>query len=289
MQAVGRVTGARWPRAAAITATAASLLLLGCGGGSGRRAAAAPAGVVTSRPPAGPRAAEAVPAVSPHAFDPAAIGAGSSPRRSLHTLLVTGDSMSEPMDTYLAEKLVTKGVHVIEDPHLGTGISNPTRLNWGRLAAAQVVEHHPDAIVIFIGAAEGFPMPDAEGHMVECCGAAWGAIYANRVRDMANTYRQKGAARVYWITLPTPREADRQRIERVVNAAIAVGVQPWADQVRVIDTVPVFTPGERYRDAMAIGGTQTIVRRSDGIHLNEPGSQLLANLVAARIAGDYTY
>ena len=60
---------------------------------------------------------------------------------------------------------------------------------------------------------------------------------------MMNTYRQAGAAHVYWITLPAPREPARRKIARVVNAAINVAAQPWASQVQIIDTVPIFTPG----------------------------------------------
>ena len=52
-------------------------------------------------------------------------------------------------------------------------------------------------------------MKGAGGREVECCGADWAAAYANRVRPMMNTYRQKGAARVYWVTLPTPRARRR--------------------------------------------------------------------------------
>jgi hypothetical protein len=234
-------------------------------------------------------AANQIPAVTPEAFDPAAIGATPPPKRALHTLLVTGDSMSMPLDSDIARLLAPKGVHVIQDPHVGSGISNTLLVDWAKLAALQVREDHPDAVVIFIGANEGFPMTGPEGRQVECCGTDWAAIYANRVRQMANTYRQNGRARVYWLTLPTPREAARHSIARVVNAAIAVGVQPWANQVRVLDTVPIFTPGEIYRDAMTVKGSQTIVREADGIHLNEAGSNLLAGIVLARIEQDFTY
>jgi lysophospholipase L1-like esterase len=233
-------------------------------------------------------ASAGTPVVTPEAFDPAAIGAKPPPKLPLHTLLVTGDSMSEPLDSDLARLLAPKGVHVIQDPHVGSGISNTLLVDWGKLAALQVREDHPDAVVIFIGANEGFPMAGPEGRQVECCSPAWAAIYANRVRQMANTYRQSGHARVYWLTLPTPREAARRSIARVVNAAIAVGVEPWANQIRVLDTVPIFTPNETYRDAMSISGSQTIVRQADGIHLNDAGSSLLAGVVVARIEQDFT-
>ena len=90
------------------------------------------------------------------------------------------------------------------------------------------------------------------------------------------------------MTLPTPRDPDRQVIARTVNAAIQVAAQPWRAQVRVIDTVPIFTPGDRYRDAMKVGGQQTIVRQADGIHLNDAGSNLLAGLVLSAIGKDFT-
>jgi lysophospholipase L1-like esterase len=229
-----------------------------------------------------------IPVITPDAFDPGQLGVPPPPRRPLHTLLVTGDSMSEPLDQDLGQSLAPDGVQVIQDPHIGTGISTTVLVNWGRLSIYQVTHDHPDAVVVFIGANDGFPMPGAGGTQVSCCGADWATIYAQRVRQMMNTYRQAGAARVYWLTLPTPREPARAKISRVVNAAVDVAAEPWRDEVRVIDMVPVFTPGDVYRDSMTINGQPTIVRESDGIHLNGAGSSLAARAVLAAIGGDFT-
>lgn len=234
-------------------------------------------------------ASGAVPPVSPSAFEPEAIGEKTPPRRRLHTLLVTGDSMSEPLDGDLAEALIPKHVRVIQEPHIGTGISTTFVVNWGTLSAHQVKANHPEAVVVFIGANDGFPMEGPGGHELSCCGASWAAIYADRVRQIMNTYRQGGASHVYWLTLPAPRDPARQRIARVVNAAIEVAAQPWASQIQIIDTVPIFTPGFAYRDSMSIAGRQTIVREADGIHLNQAGSSLLAKHVLEAIARNYTY
>jgi lysophospholipase L1-like esterase len=229
-----------------------------------------------------------VPPVTPDAFDPAELGGKPLPHRPLHTVLVTGDSLATPLDTEIARKLIGRaGVKVIREPHLGTGISKSLLVDWGKLSAEQVASEKPDAIVVFIGANEGFAMPGPGGRKVECCGADYAAVYANRVRRMMDTYRQRGAARVYWLTLPTPRDKDRQDVARTVNAAIEVAAEPFRSQVRVIDTVPTFTPGFKYRDAMKIGGENTIVRQADGIHLNEAGARLLATQVLARIDADF--
>lgn len=233
-------------------------------------------------------ASAAVPPVTPDAFDPATLGAPVPPRRPLRSLLVTGDSMSQPLDVHLTRTLATQGVRVVRDPHIGSGISKSILVDWGSLSHAQVRQYHPQAVVVFIGANEGFSMAGPGGRQVACCGPQWAATYAERVREMMNTYRQAGAARVYWLTLPTPREAARAQIAQVVNAAIDVAAQPWRDQVRTVDTVPTFTPGGRYRDAISIGAQPTIVREADGIHLNDAGSALLAKLVLAEVDRDFT-
>jgi hypothetical protein len=40
---------------------------------------------------------------------------------------------------------------------------------------------------------------------------------------------------------------------------------------------------------MSIGGTQTIVREADGIHLNPAGSRLLAGIVLDRLRRDFDF
>jgi lysophospholipase L1-like esterase len=229
-----------------------------------------------------------IPPVTPDAFDPSQLGAPPAPRRPLHSLLVTGDSMSQPLDQFLAQALAPNGVHVVRDPHIGTGISSTVLVDWAKLATYQVQHYHPDAVVVFIGANDGYSMPGPNGKVVNCCSAEWAAIYAGRARRMMDIYRQAGTARVYWLTLPTPRDSVRAKIALVVNAAIEVAAEPWRDQIRVIDTVPVFTPGNRYRDSMTINGAPTIVRQSDGIHLDDAGSTLASKVVLAAVDRDFT-
>jgi lysophospholipase L1-like esterase len=230
----------------------------------------------------------AVPPVTPDAFDPAALG--ERPRRPgpLRTLLVTGDSLSQPLDAQLARDLAGReGTRVVRDPRLGTGISKSGLLDWGKLAVAQERKEHPDAVVIFIGANEGFPMRVAGGREASCCGGPWAAEYAFRVRSMMNVYRRAGAARVYWLLLPMPRDAARRRIATAVNAAIAVAAQPYRAQVRVLDISAIFTPGGRYRAAMPVGGRDTVVREPDGVHLNDAGAGVAADAVLAAVRRDF--
>jgi len=51
--------------------------------------------------------------VTADAFDPAELGIAGPKPVQLHTLLVTGDSMSMPLDLVLARALAGKGVKVV--------------------------------------------------------------------------------------------------------------------------------------------------------------------------------
>jgi lysophospholipase L1-like esterase len=230
-----------------------------------------------------------VPAVSPDSFDPAELGAKPKPPRPLRTLLVTGDSMAMPLDVETARRMADSDpdVDVQRDPHVGTGISKSGLVDWGKLSTQHVEERKPDAVVVFIGANEGFPLPGPGGKNVDCCGPDWAAAYANRVRRMMDTYRQGGGARVYWLTLPIPRDGDFAEVARAVNAAIEVAAQPFRAQVRVLDMTELFTPGGKYRDAMTVDGRKRIVRDSDGIHLNGTGAGLAADRVIEAVHRDF--
>ena len=229
-----------------------------------------------------------VPAVPPTSFDPAELGTETAPGE-LGTVLVTGDSLAMPLDVELARRYAEAGgdVKVERDPHVGTGISKTGLVDWGKLSTEQVADLSPDAVVVFIGANEGFELPGPGDESVECCGAVWAAEFAYRVRRMMNTYRRRGRARVYWLTLPAPREKDRQEIARSVNAAIEVAAQPYHAQVRVLDMEEVFTPDGTYRDAMEVDGRRQIVREPDGIHLNGRGAGIAADEVLAAIGQDF--
>ncbi len=226
--------------------------------------------------------------ITTDSFDPTELGTRSKQLPRLKTLLVTGDSLAQPLDVQLARRLADDGVQTVRDVRLGTGISKTDIIDWGVLSTQQAKDRKPDAVVMFMGANEGFPFPGAGGASIQCCGPDWAVVYATRARRMMDSYRRAGAARVYWLTLPFPRDKQAQAIARTVNAAIEVAAQPLRSQVRVLDMATVFTPDGRYRAAQDVGGRQTIVRRPDGVHLNEAGSKIAMEIVLARLRADFT-
>lgn len=226
--------------------------------------------------------------VTPEWFEAGALGE-PQPKAPLQTLLVTGDSLSTPLDLELGQSLAPDGVEVVRDPHLATGISRDDLVDWAQLSATQVADDEPDAVVIFIGANEGLPMPGPGGEDVSCCGPEWAAVWANRARQLMQNYAQGGGAKVYWLTVPTARDPDRAPITDAVNAAVYAAAAPIRADVRVLDMGAIFTPEDRFRNAIDLDGRETIVREPDGIHLNDAGSALAAEEVEAALARDFAW
>lgn len=216
--------------------------------------------------------------IAPEAF--------GSTREPLRSLLVTGDSMAQPLDAVLARRAARADVRTRRDVKIGTGISKTDIVDWGKLAGEQVAEQPADAVVVFLGANEGFPMPIG-GKDVECCPPTWIAEYATRARAVIDAYRRGGAKRIYWLTLPAPREKARADITRLVNDAIRVAGAGFGSPVQVVDVAELFTPGFAYRDALEVGGRERLVRDPDGIHLNERGAELLADRLLERLRRDF--
>ena len=111
----------------------------------------------------------------------------------------------------------------------------------GQAVAAPDAKDAPDAVVMFLGANEGFPMRSRGGPSSSAATPLGGRV-RSRARLMMNTYRRSGAARVYWLTLPAPRDADRAVIARAVNAAIRAAAAPYRAQVRVWTSTPSSRP-----------------------------------------------
>ena len=82
---------------------------------------------------------------------------------------------------------------------------------------------------MFIGANDGFPIGDAP-----CCGDAWVAAYAERVRGMMEAYGRGGRGRVYWLALPAPRGGFFRRSFPAVNAALRKAAAAAGRDARLI-------------------------------------------------------
>lgn len=206
-----------------------------------------------------------------------AVGEGVGATTPPPTVLATGDSTMQGLDTFLADEL-GDGAKVVSDVRPSTGISKPFG-PWGGLAREQTRREHQAATVVSLGILDRFPLTAPDGATFECCAAGWIAEYARRVRVMMKSYRREGRGRVLWLTLPIPRgprdSADAVNLS-VLQAATGL------EGVEVLRMDQVFTP-DGFRDTMPYRGRIIDVRAEDGIHLSITGQVIAARIVAAAL------
>lgn len=201
-------------------------------------------------------------------------------------VLITGDSMVEPVDRVVAAAVERHGGRAFRDARPGTGITRPLYLDWIRHARRQVKRYHQDATVMFIGANDSAALRAADGREVECCRRAWIDAYATRVERMMRIYRQDSKAWVYWLTLPLPRGSEHWPRFRATNLAIKQAGAAAGEHVRVVDTVPILSPDDRYHRRVTYDGRVVTVRDKDGIHLTAAGARILRDLVMDAMRSD---
>jgi hypothetical protein len=212
-------------------------------------------------------------------------------------MLATGDSEIQELDGMLASDLAPEWVEVTGEAHISTGISKPFMFDWVKHAAAQAARLHPDITVMFIGANDGFALPTGSGKpgsktgggvgsIAYCCGQPWVDAFAKRAETMMASYLRGGAGRVYWFTLPTPRNPAAQPVFRAIDRAYAIAAARFPYGVELIDLVPVFTPGGRYQQDMSYEGRTVDVREPDGYHLSLAGDEIAAGILLGRLRAD---
>jgi hypothetical protein len=203
-------------------------------------------------------------------------------------VLLTGDSMMGVIESAASQELRSLGAEVETDSRVGSGISKPFIFDWVTTAPGQARVVAPDVTVAFLGAGDIYPLR-RHGRMVPCCGPQWVTAWSERAAKMIRAWRDgtgRPGARVYWLTIPTPRDRGLAKVFAVINRAIRRAVAAAGERAEVIDLVPVFTPGGRYRKTMVVGGRRVVVRERDGVHIGGDGTRVAADVIARALAAD---
>jgi hypothetical protein len=199
---------------------------------------------------------------------------------ALPTVLATGDSTMQGIDSYLSDELADSAT-LRSDVQLGSAISRGTF--WTKHAATQTRRLRQRVSVISIGAAfDGFPLPRPGRRKAKCCDEPWATLYSERVRRIMQTYLRGGRGRVFWLTPPLPRDPVRLQITTAITAAI-VNAATGLEGVNVVRVDELFSPGGTYTDVLRYRGRDVRVRDADGVHLNISGTAIMAQLLAPQI------
>lgn len=183
-------------------------------------------------------------------------------------ILLTGDSMMEVLQRQLAPDLRALGHDVRTDARVGSALTKPWLVDWLRHAPRQVDEIRPTLTIVWLGAGD----VHAFRGVARCCGDAWVAAYARRVRRMTAVY-----GRTLWLTLPAPVWPELARVHRAVNRALRRSNAP------LVDLATALAPHDRFHKRLRWDGVPRTIRARDGIHLTPWGSRIASAIIADAI------
>jgi hypothetical protein len=199
-------------------------------------------------------------------------------------VLVTGDSEADLVGLRLND-LDARGLLDIETvARNGTALTNPGFFNWELNAEQEVSARDPDAVVMLIGANDGFNV-DVGGELHAPGTPEWETEFARRVAVVMRTFGGDGERPVYWVPPPTARDETFDDIYRSENRAVARAAES-VEGARYIDVYSTINDGE-YTDQVRIDGRKVLGRQSDGIHFNRDGALVPAQKILDAMEKDY--
>jgi hypothetical protein len=258
-------------------------------------------GVVQVEPLAHPRAGGPTPAAGRPASPPPVPGAGPGRRFGARPgtgtapdglpvlapptataplrVLSVGDSLGIDFGGALVNDLSATGVvDAVLDAHVDTGLSRPDYFDWPLELHNDLLQYHPQIVVVFLGANDPQNIVTGDTSLVFGT-AAWDAAYAARVGAFMHAATAAGA-RVLWVGMPPMADpglnADMQVLNRIYQSQSVRhrGVTYFASWSVLSDPQGGFA----YFLPDASGNVET-VREPDGTHIAPAGAELLSRAV----------
>ena len=202
-----------------------------------------------------------------------------------YRLFVFGDKMATGLLAGLWRVLKNDARFVAKGRfNAGSGLVRLSYYDWQR-AISQVLESRPvDIGVVMLGINDARDIFIA-GQRIPFGSEEWKRIYAARVDNIMETFRNAGVA-LYWVGLPPVRDAQLNAAARLITEVIRA--RAAANGVRFIDIYDKFAgpDGAFAENGPDINGQIVRLRARNGIHFIRPGNTKLAALVMEVIRRD---
>jgi lysophospholipase L1-like esterase len=202
-------------------------------------------------------------------------------------LLITGDSQTEFVGPDLVDQLSKTGVvNASVDIHYGTGLARPDFVDWSVVARQQLASVRPEALVIFMGGNDNQGMTLGDGTVLPAGTPGWVKEYERRAEICMRIWTQNAKRRVYWLSVPPTRDAGWAHDNFLMDTALrqAAARVPGA---KYLDILGPITDHGRYTDYVTVNGQPVLVRTTDGFHLTQDGSSIVADEVFRTIKHEW--
>ena len=193
-------------------------------------------------------------------------------------LWVGGDSLSLSLTVGFGRVTSPTLVDFTRDTQLSSGLTRKDFLDWPQRLARLLTEDRPDVLVIMFG---GNDYQDVifNGQLLERPSQPWLDFYRTRVAEAMDLLNQPDL-QVIWVGQPIMRSDFFSTGMRHLNDIYESEAATRAS-ITYFDTWSLFTNAEgNYTDT--IDGT--LMRESDGIHLNTTGGIHLARAIWSQVA-----
>lgn len=199
-------------------------------------------------------------------------------------VLLMGDSIMIQLARAIERELAGKpGYEVTSAPSLGTGLARLDLFDWHRRIEEMTGDGITDILVMMIGTNDKQPMRTDAKTILQPHDAAWSVEYARRVARSMDIMIENAVKHIIWIELPDMREKRLQQDALEINSIIE----------READARPgvIFLPSKHllsrapgtYSHYVLQDDGMPLRVRSDGVHLNRAGADLLGSYIVSHI------
>ncbi|HWE71148.1 MAG TPA: DUF459 domain-containing protein [Acidimicrobiales bacterium] len=197
----------------------------------------------------------------------------------LHVVVI-GDSIGIDLGQPLTNDLIGTGVvSATLDGKIDTGLSRPDYFNWPAELQADLAIHHPQLVVVMMGANDPQSLV-VNGTAVAYGTPAWNTAYSDRAGAFMDTATSAGA-HMLWVGMPPMAGSQLDGQMNTVNSLVQAQATARAAGVTFLSSRTVLgTPQGGYTAYLTNGaGSEINVRTPDGIHLTPDGGEVLSQAV----------
>lgn len=199
-------------------------------------------------------------------------------------IMVVGDSLAQGLAASLQRRSrQVPGLDIIPSGIHSTGFTRYHELDWEAKLEELVAEHHPDAVVMWMGLNDFRAIADPEARRRYGFNSPdWVRIYAARIDALIGTLKRAGIP-LYWVGLPVLRDETYNEgvrvIDRLQRDQVAARDETWVPVVAA-----TTAPDGSYMPYLPdTGAGIRRLRADDGAHFARAGYRIVADLVLAKI------